>query len=264
MSLIRRGQTSIALSSAEAEFHGGVTASSEGIWFARVLADLGLGNMVPQILVDSSAARGLWQRQGTGSRIRHLDAKSLWVQYALNKKQLTLHAVAGVDNPADIGTKALDRQSFEKHRKAIGLNSGAGETKAVGAIGGGMSGQQAKAVIAAIAVMTQMAATSAERNNEVQIYKAEVCTTASSTGGARWLKEMILAMMIGMFVVLALAALCYKKCSGKPKQNEPKKKQRSIATQAQTTYTMVRGCVTPRFHPLTEYQHGAFLWTPAE
>ena len=138
--------------------NGGVTASSEGVWFTKVLSHCGLGWLVPEIHLDSSAARGIWQRQGTGARIRHLEAKALWVQAALKTKKLSLHAVEGSKNCSGIGTKALDRASFEKHRDKIGLKilHKNDEERVVGNISRGMSGAQARLIAPLVAILSQL------------------------------------------------------------------------------------------------------------
>ena len=75
-----------------------------------------------KIWLDSSAARGVFQRQGVG-RIRRLEAKSLWVQEGLKKKEFELEAVRSEENTADIGAKALNETKLVKHRKGIGMMS---------------------------------------------------------------------------------------------------------------------------------------------
>jgi len=58
-------QTSIALSSGEAEFNGVVRGSGVGLGFQSLLRDLGLE--VPlRVWTDSSAAIGICSRQGLG------------------------------------------------------------------------------------------------------------------------------------------------------------------------------------------------------
>ena len=114
-----RGLAMICLSSGEAEFNGGVCASSEGLFYHQLLGFLGM-NTKMRVHLDSSAARGVFQRQGAG-RIRHLEIKSLWVQTALRQRRFTLHAVGTHDNVADVGTKALAVQKLEKFRDELGV-----------------------------------------------------------------------------------------------------------------------------------------------
>ena len=112
-----RGLSMICLSSGEAEFNGGVAACSEAIFFQAILNFHGVATHV-RVWLDSSAARGVFQRQGVG-KIRHLEAKSLWVQEGLKRKQFELRAVGTEENTADIGTKALNEAKLQKHKQEL-------------------------------------------------------------------------------------------------------------------------------------------------
>ena len=116
-----RGLATISLSSGEAEFNGGVVAGCEGLFYQQILAHLGM-DVTMRVHVDSSAARGVFQRQGAG-RIRHLEVKSLWVQEALRQKKFSLHAVKTDENLADIGTRALQVTKLEKFRDELNVIS---------------------------------------------------------------------------------------------------------------------------------------------
>ena len=116
-----RGLSMICFSSAEAEFNGGVGACSEALFYQQILEFHGLPAKL-KIWLDSSAARGIFQRQGVG-RVRHLEAKTLWVQTALREKRFELHAIGTNENPADIGTKALAEAKLVKHRNDLGMMS---------------------------------------------------------------------------------------------------------------------------------------------
>ena len=65
-----RGQRVIALSSGEAEFYAAVTTASESIMMENLLQFAGF-EVTTELILDSSAARGILRRQGVG-RVRHL------------------------------------------------------------------------------------------------------------------------------------------------------------------------------------------------
>ena len=65
-----RTQSTIALSSAEAELYATVQGASEGLGMAAMALDFGRV-IVPWMYVDASAAIGIAQRKGLGN-IRHL------------------------------------------------------------------------------------------------------------------------------------------------------------------------------------------------
>ena len=104
-------QTSVALSSGEAEFNGVVRGSGIGLGYRSLLQDL--GQQIPvRVWTDSSAAIGVCSRQGLG-KLRHLDTHTLWVQQALRAKRVQLCKIDGEVNPADLLTKhSLTREKL--------------------------------------------------------------------------------------------------------------------------------------------------------
>ena len=106
-------QSSVALSSGEAEFNGVVRGSGIGLGCQSLLKDLGL--QVPvRIWTDSSAAIGICTRQGLG-KVRHLDTHTLWVQQAVRSGRIDLRKVLGEVNPADLFTKhSISRERLMK------------------------------------------------------------------------------------------------------------------------------------------------------
>jgi len=105
-------QTSIALSSGEAEFTGVLRGAGQGLGYQALLRDLGVD--VPlRVWTDSSAAIGICNRQGLG-KLRHLDTHTLWIQQAVRTGKVDLRKVLGEENPADLLTKhSLSRQRLE-------------------------------------------------------------------------------------------------------------------------------------------------------
>ncbi len=106
-------QTSVALSSGEAEFNGVVRGSGAGLGYQSLLSDLGQG-LALRVWTDSSAAMGICARQGLG-KLRHIDTHTLWVQQAVRSRRLELRKIAGEANPADLFTKhSLSRERLMK------------------------------------------------------------------------------------------------------------------------------------------------------
>ena len=60
---------------------------------------------------DSSSSRQLIARKGLGNA-RHLDVDLLWIQKITG---LNIKAIAGKDNPADLGTKSLTKDKIRKY-----------------------------------------------------------------------------------------------------------------------------------------------------
>ena len=117
-------QKTVTLSSGEAELAGCVKAAAEGLGLQALLHDLGV-EVHLQLWSDSAAAIGIAKRSGIG-RIRHLAVALLWIQERLRSGDFELFKVAGETNPADLFTKALSRQSVDKHLTELDMHFEAG------------------------------------------------------------------------------------------------------------------------------------------
>ena len=71
-------QSTISLSSGEAEYYACVAGAAAGIGLRAMLAELGLESAIT-IRTDSAAALGLSRRRGVG-RVRHVATRYLWLQ----------------------------------------------------------------------------------------------------------------------------------------------------------------------------------------
>jgi hypothetical protein len=106
-------QSSVALSSGEAEFAGVIRGAGQGLGYQALLRDFGVSTSL-RVWTDSSAAIGICNRQGLG-KLRHLDTHTLWIQQAVRLGRVDLRKVAGEVNPADLFTKhSLSRQRLEQ------------------------------------------------------------------------------------------------------------------------------------------------------
>ena len=117
-------QTSIALSSGEAEFAGVLRGAGQGLGYQALLKDLGV--TVPlRVWTDSSAAIGICNRQGLG-KLRHLDTHTLWTQQAVRTGRLDLRKVLGEENPADLlTTHSNSRQRLEESSVSSAVSTSA-------------------------------------------------------------------------------------------------------------------------------------------
>ena len=106
-------QSLVALSSAESELYALVKASAESLGLKSTLHDMDK-NLGVLIYSDASAALGVIQRQGLG-KLRHVDCSFLFVQGLNARKVIQYSKVAGLENPADLGTKGLAFDAILKH-----------------------------------------------------------------------------------------------------------------------------------------------------
>ena len=111
-------QKVVSLSSAESEFYAIGSGTSGGLTvkpvLQEVLGNIMLGAKIPMVLrTDMGAARSMLHRAGCG-RARRLATRYLWHQYTLKDGLFEAVRCASKDNPADVGTKALDRETMER------------------------------------------------------------------------------------------------------------------------------------------------------
>ena len=125
-------QTTVALSSGEAELGGICRGASIGLGLQALAHDLGI-SLDLEVLTDATAAIGICRRRGLG-KIRHLHVADLWVQDRLRKKDFTLTKVLGTDNPADMLTKHVARDTLKKHMVEIGICAEEGRAKSAPSI----------------------------------------------------------------------------------------------------------------------------------
>ena len=101
-------QTTVCLSSAEAELQGIVAAASISLGLQSVAHDLGFDWPI-ELRADASAAIGICRRRGLG-KVRHLHTADLWVQDRLKSGDFALRKTPGSQNIADMMTKQCQGQ----------------------------------------------------------------------------------------------------------------------------------------------------------
>ena len=106
-------QSTVTLSSGEAELGGITKGASIGLGLQSVANDLGL-KWTLTVHSDATAAIGICRRKGLG-QIRHLAVADLWVQDRVRSRDFKLIKVLGADNPADILTKCVAREVLKRH-----------------------------------------------------------------------------------------------------------------------------------------------------
>ena len=105
-------QSTLALSSGEAELHGIAAGIAQGMGMRSIARDLGFTIGI-RLHSDATAALGICRRRGLG-KIRHLDVTDLWCQEQVRLGTVSLHKVLGSENPADVMTKYTDSATLQK------------------------------------------------------------------------------------------------------------------------------------------------------
>ena len=125
-------QSTIALSSGEAELTGICRGTSKGIGLRSLCQDRGL-KVHLNVLTDATAAIGICRRRGLG-KIRDLAVADLWVQDKVRSGDITLKKCLGADNPADLMTKHLEFPTMVKHLQFLGLHPEEGRAETAPAL----------------------------------------------------------------------------------------------------------------------------------
>ena len=122
----------IALSSAEAEYYGLVSATSHLLGEVSLAKDWGMA-MSPRIFMDATAGTAIGSQRGLG-RVKHIDRVFLWVQQLVTEGRVRLSKVGTDDMLADVLAKhvpeatmvrTIERMqfSFATGRHELGLAS---------------------------------------------------------------------------------------------------------------------------------------------
>ena len=104
-------QTTISLSSGEADLHGIAYGAAQALGIQSLMKDAGWKIDV-HLHSDATAAIGIARRKGLG-KIRHLDCTDLWIQDKIRSKKMKLSKVLGTDNMADVLTKYVDKKTMD-------------------------------------------------------------------------------------------------------------------------------------------------------
>ena len=106
-------QPRVTLSCGESELGAVIKGASEALGIRSLLADFGIRASI-EISSDATAAIGISRRQGLG-KVRHIAVEDLWIQEKIRDRELSINKVKGEENPADIGTKPVERSTLERH-----------------------------------------------------------------------------------------------------------------------------------------------------
>ena len=164
--------------------------------------------------------------------------------------KVTVKAVPGVQNVADIGKKILTHDRIEELKKKVGIKNltelvpRAGAAQAAAVAAAGVQTPFAKRVAAMLALLAPkaVATSAAVCRRDLQEF-----TEQEESSGPGILLVVAVSMAVGFAVGLALG--CYfGKVVEKVKQTFDKQ------SQSQVTYT--RKATAPRFKPLPEAAHG--------
>jgi hypothetical protein len=98
-----------------------VEATKEIVWLRKILEDLQEKQVNSTLLVDNTSAIKLAKNPRFHDRTKHINTKYHLIQYHVEAKTIHLRHCSTNEQIADIFTKALGREKFEKFRMMLGL-----------------------------------------------------------------------------------------------------------------------------------------------
>lgn len=123
VSWLSRKQSSVALSSTEAEYIALSLAVSEACWLKAILKDFKIINESQVIVIyeDNQAAIKVSKNPEFHKRLKHIDIRFHFVRDKIRQNIVHIEYIPSNEQLADIFTKPLSSIVFEKHRKNLGL-----------------------------------------------------------------------------------------------------------------------------------------------
>jgi hypothetical protein len=111
-------------------------AFSEGVWLRELANELGLIDISypSQFWCDNKSTIFTLNSETMSWKQTHLTTKFFACKDQIDAGHFVPDHIAGLDNPADMFTKGLDLQSFNKHCQTIGLRAASAQFQAVAAL----------------------------------------------------------------------------------------------------------------------------------
>ena len=122
VSWCRRKQSSVALSTTEAEYIALSVAVREAIWLRKLLTDLFDHEMDPTIIhCDNQSCVKLSENPVFHDRSKHIEIKYHYIRDMVQRKIVHVQYLSTHEQIADIFTRPLAKTKFEYFRERVGL-----------------------------------------------------------------------------------------------------------------------------------------------
>ncbi|CAM8933228.1 unnamed protein product [Rhodiola kirilowii] len=118
-----RKQNSVALSTTEAEYVAAAACCAQLLWLQNQLSDFGLIFDNIPIYCDNTSAISVAKNPTHHSKMKHIEIRHHFIRDCVEKDLVSIEFCRTEDQVADIFTKALHREPFERLRIALGLIS---------------------------------------------------------------------------------------------------------------------------------------------
>lgn len=116
-----RKQITVALSSTEAEFVSLATTTAEVLWAKQLVTEMGIVISSPIIMYEDNQSTIKCLDSWTTKRLKHIDVKYNFVKDLQQAGVIRVMYIQTGDQKADVMTKPLAHDIYEKHIKALGM-----------------------------------------------------------------------------------------------------------------------------------------------
>ncbi|KAK6123667.1 hypothetical protein DH2020_042591 [Rehmannia glutinosa] len=119
-----RKQKTVALSSSEAEYTAITDAACQAVWLRRLLEDLQLKQAeATTIFCDNKSAILMTKNPVFHARSKHIELRHHFVRDLVGKEDINIDYISTSEQPADILTKAVTFEKFEKHKSQLKITN---------------------------------------------------------------------------------------------------------------------------------------------
>jgi hypothetical protein len=117
---VSKKQSTVSLSSAEAEYMSISATIQEMQWIRSLLKELNiLSEQVPILYCDNQSAIAISENDKFHNRTKHIDIRHHYIRETIKNKEVELKWIASESQEADILTKSLSKPLFEQMRLRI-------------------------------------------------------------------------------------------------------------------------------------------------
>ena len=111
----------MALSTAEAEYVAAAACCSQLLWIRQHLEDFGIHIKAIPLMCDNTSAVSMRKNPVHHKRTKHIDVRHNFLRDNIEKGNIVLTYCPTEEQIADIFTKALSKDQFERNRLNLGM-----------------------------------------------------------------------------------------------------------------------------------------------
>ena len=114
-------QHSVAMSTAEAEYVAAASCCAQLLWIKQQLKDFCVDTGCIPIYCDNTSAINISKNLCQHKRTKHIDIRHHFLRENVEKGLISMNFCSTENQIADIFTKTLNREQFERNRLELGL-----------------------------------------------------------------------------------------------------------------------------------------------